>query len=122
MHLRRYALLHKKYSIWQTQSRVITRDEHVANKSRRYRHRGPELAIELFGLCAVLAMVLMYALEARSPAFILGFTVACAAASLYAVLIHSWPFAAAEAIWAAIAFQRWRRVRLAWNREKGAIS
>jgi hypothetical protein len=71
------------------------------------------MMLEIFGICAVSAMVLMYTLEERSPVFVLGFATACAAASLYAVLIHSWPFAAVEALWSAIAVRRWWRVRSA---------
>jgi hypothetical protein len=69
------------------------------------------MALEIFGICAVSAMVLMYALEDRSSFFVLGFAVACAAASLYAVLIQSWPFAAVEAVWSVIAVRRWLHVR-----------
>ncbi len=65
---------------------------------------------EIFGICAVSMMVLMYALEERSPLFVLGFAAACAAASLYAVLIQSWPFAAVEALWSVIAIRRWLRL------------
>ena len=65
---------------------------------------------ELFGLAAVIAMVTTYALDERSPWFVLAFALACAAASLYAVLIQSLPFALAEGIWAVIAFLRWRRI------------
>ncbi|MEM1060095.1 MAG: hypothetical protein AAGK14_12670 [Verrucomicrobiota bacterium] len=67
--------------------------------------------VELFGLVAVITMVTMYALEHRSPKFVLGFAVSCAAASLYAVLIQSWPFAIVEAVWSVIAFRRWLRLR-----------
>ena len=63
---------------------------------------------ELFGLLAVTAMVTMYALEKRSRVYVFGFAMSCAAASCYAILIHSWPFAAVEAIWAVIALRRWR--------------
>jgi hypothetical protein len=69
------------------------------------------MAVELFGVVAVGCMVVMYALEQRSPVFVLGFAASCAAASLYAVLIHSWPFAAVEAVWAMVALRRWIRVR-----------
>lgn len=69
------------------------------------------MAIELFGVAAVSAMLLMYALEERGPVFILGFAAACAAASLYAVLIHSWPFAVIEGIWSVVAVRRWLRIR-----------
>ncbi len=69
------------------------------------------MGVEIFGIGAVSAMVLLYALEERSPLCVLGFAVACAAASLYAVLIRSWPFAAVEALWSVIAVRRWLRVR-----------
>jgi hypothetical protein len=69
------------------------------------------MATEVFGFLAVSSMVLTYALEQRSHLFVLAFAASCAAASLYAVLIHSWPFAAVEAVWAAVALFRWLRVR-----------
>jgi hypothetical protein len=69
------------------------------------------MAVEIFGVVAVGCMVVMYALEQRSPVFVLGFSASCAAASVYAVLIHSWPFAAVEAVWAVVALRRWLRVR-----------
>lgn len=65
------------------------------------------MLVELFGLLAVTAMVTMYALEARGRIYVLGFAASCAAASVYATLIHSWPFAVVEAVWALIAMRRW---------------
>jgi len=56
-------------------------------------------------------MVMTYALERRSHWFVLACALACAAASLYAVLIGSLPFALAEGIWAVVALLRWRRIR-----------
>ena len=69
------------------------------------------MLVELFGVLAVSSMVIMYSLEQRSHLFVLGFALSCAAASVYAVLIHSWPFAAVEGIWAVIALRRWMCVR-----------
>jgi len=69
------------------------------------------MLVELFGVVAVSSMVIMYAFEQRSHLFVLGFVLSCVAASVYAVLIHSWPFAAVEGIWAVIALRRWIRVR-----------
>jgi hypothetical protein len=66
------------------------------------------MLLEIFGFLAVTSMVTTYALEKRSRTYVLAFAVSCAAASLYAVLIHSWPFAAVEAVWAVIAWKRWR--------------
>jgi len=64
--------------------------------------------LTLFGLFAVTAMLVFYALEDRSPWFILGFAVACALGSLYGFLQGAWPFGVVEAIWAVVALRRWR--------------
>lgn len=55
--------------------------------------------ITLFGLATVSAMLLFYALEARSPYYILAFAAACALASLHGFLQGAWPFGVVEAIW-----------------------
>ena len=68
------------------------------------------MALEAFGFLSAACMVALYALEPRSPRYVLGFAIACAAASCYAVLIRSWPFAAVEAVWCVVAVARWRRV------------
>jgi hypothetical protein len=62
-----------------------------------------------FGLSSVTAMLVFYALEDRSPAFILAFAAACVLASVYGFLQGAWPFGVVEAIWAVIALERWRR-------------
>jgi hypothetical protein len=49
-----------------------------------------------------------YALEDRSPWFILAFAVSCALGSVYGFLQGAWPFGVVEAIWAAVAARRWR--------------
>ena len=70
-------------------------------------------ALTLFGLVTVSAMVIFYALEDRSPWFILAMTVACLLASVYGFLQGAWPFGVLEVIWAGVAFWRWRsRTRL----------
>jgi hypothetical protein len=61
-----------------------------------------------FGLLAVTAMLIFYALEDRSPWFILAFAGACALASIYGFLQGAWPFGVIEAIWAGVAIRRWR--------------
>ena len=66
-------------------------------------------ALSAFGLFAVSAMLLCYALEERSAWFILAFAGACLLASLYGFLQGAWPFGLVEAVWAAVALQRWRR-------------
>ena len=62
-----------------------------------------------FGLFAVTAMLVTYALEDWSPWSILGFAVACALGSAYGFLQGAWPFGLVEAIWACVAVWRWRR-------------
>ena len=66
-------------------------------------------ALTLFGLFAVTAMLVCYALEDRSPWFVLAFAGACALASAYGFLQGAWPFGVVEAIWALVALRRWRR-------------
>jgi hypothetical protein len=61
-----------------------------------------------FGLFAVSAMLVCYALEDRSPWFILTFAAACALGSIYGFLQGAWPFGVVEAIWAVVAARRWR--------------
>ncbi len=64
-------------------------------------------SLTLFGLAAVTAMLVFYALEDRNPLFILGFAVACALGSAYGFLQGGWPFGVVEAIWAVVALRRW---------------
>ena len=65
--------------------------------------------LTLFGLFAVSAMLVCYALEERGRAFVLAFAAACALASAYGFLQGAWPFGVVEAVWAAVALRRWRR-------------
>jgi hypothetical protein len=62
-----------------------------------------------FGLVAVTAMLICYALEDRSPAFVLAFAGACALGSIYGFMQGAWPFGLVEAVWAVIAVRRWHR-------------
>lgn len=78
------------------------------------------MVVELFGIVAVSSMVVMYALERRAHVYVLGFAASCAAASLYAVLIHAWPFAAVEGVWALVALRRWLRVRPPYRGQRDA--
>ena len=64
--------------------------------------------LTLFGLLAVTAMLVCYALEPRGPQFVLAFAGACAMASAYGFLQGAWPFGLVEAIWALVALRRWR--------------
>jgi hypothetical protein len=65
-------------------------------------------ALSLFGLAAVSAMLIFYAVEDRSPWFVLAFAAACAMGSAYGFLQGAWPFGLVEAIWACVAVYRWR--------------
>lgn len=64
--------------------------------------------LTLFGLFAVTAMLVFYALEERNSIYILGFAVACGLGSIYGFLQGAWPFGVVEAIWAVVATRRWR--------------
>jgi len=66
--------------------------------------------LTLFGLFAVTAMLVCYALEDRSPKFVLGFAASCALGSAYGFLQGAWPFGAVEAIWSVVAVRRWWRI------------
>jgi hypothetical protein len=67
--------------------------------------------LTFFGLFAVTAMLVCYALERRSPWFILAFAAACALGSAYGFLLGSWPFGLIEAVWSAVALRRWMLAR-----------
>jgi hypothetical protein len=56
-------------------------------------------ALTAFGLFAVTAMLVCYALEDRSHWFVLAFAGACALGSTYGFLQGAWPFGLVEAIW-----------------------
>ena len=64
--------------------------------------------LTVFGLFAVTAMLACYALEDRSPWFVLAFAAACVLASAYGFLQGAWPFGVVEAIWAVVALRRWQ--------------
>ena len=63
--------------------------------------------LSAFGLFAVTAMLVCYALEDRSPWWVLGFAVACALGSVYGFLQGAWPFGLVEVVWALVALRRW---------------
>jgi hypothetical protein len=64
-------------------------------------------ALTIFGLFAVSAMLVSYALEDRSHWWILGFACACLLGSIYGFLQGAWPFGVVEAVWAVVAVRRW---------------
>jgi hypothetical protein len=63
--------------------------------------------LTFYGLVAVGAMLLCYALEDRSAWFVLAFAAACLLASSYGFLQGAWPFGIVEAVWSTIALRRW---------------
>ena len=63
--------------------------------------------LTLFGLVAVSAMLAFYAVESRSPWFVLGFAGACVMGSVYGFLQGAWPFGLVEAVWSLVALHRW---------------
>ncbi|MGD0192446.1 MAG: hypothetical protein ABSD74_17045 [Rhizomicrobium sp.] len=65
--------------------------------------------LTLFGLFAVTAMLICYALEERSSWYVLGFSVSCVLAAAYGFAAGTWPFGLVEGIWALVAFRRWRQ-------------
>jgi hypothetical protein len=63
--------------------------------------------LTVFGLFAVTAMVVFYALEPRSRWFTLAFAGACILGSVYGFLQGALPFGFVEVLWAVVAFRRW---------------
>ncbi|HEY3695327.1 hypothetical protein [Phenylobacterium sp.] len=68
-------------------------------------------ALNLFGLASVIAGLVCYFLEARSPWWVLGFAGANACAAAYGFLQGAWPFGLAEIFWTAAALLRWAKLR-----------
>jgi 4-amino-4-deoxy-L-arabinose transferase-like glycosyltransferase len=62
-----------------------------------------------FGLFAVTAMMICYALEQRSPWYTLGFAAACGLGSIYGFLQGAWPFGVVEAVWMLVATRKWHQ-------------
>ena len=69
--------------------------------------RGPHAY--LFGSIAVSVMMVSYWLEPRSKWFVLVFAGGSAATALYSGLVEAYPITVIEALWAAIALQRFLR-------------
>ena len=67
--------------------------------------------LSTFGLFAVTAMLVTYALEQRSHWFVLAFAAACVLGSIYGFLQGAWPFGLVEAVWSIVAVRRWWEVR-----------
>ncbi len=68
--------------------------------------------LTIFGLFAVTAMLVCYALEERRAVYSLAFGGACILGSIYGFLQGAWPFGLVEAVWALVAVRRW------WSRRR----
>ena len=64
--------------------------------------------LTIFGALAVTAMLVFYALEARSAWFVVVFAGACVASSAYGFMQGAWPFGIVELVWSVIALRRWQ--------------
>lgn len=93
----------------------------TANAREPAKANDPMDALTWFGLFAVSAMLLAYALEERSHWFVLGFAAACALGSAYGFLQGAWPFGLVEAVWSLVALGRWRTRRKDYTRAAGAL-
>ena len=67
----------------------------------------------LVGVSALTFMMLMHALEKRGPRFVLAFAAGCALSSAYGFVSGAWPFGMVEAIWTAVAINRYRQIDIA---------
>lgn len=68
-------------------------------------------ALTIFGLFAVSAMLVCYALESRSPWWTLAFAASCLLGSTYGFLQGAWPFGLVEGVWSLIAVRKWWALR-----------
>ncbi|HEV8298530.1 MAG TPA: hypothetical protein VGQ20_14590 [Acidimicrobiales bacterium] len=64
--------------------------------------------ITAYGVVAVTFMMIMYTLERRRPAYVLGFALGCVLSSGYGFASGAWPFGVVELIWAGVAVRRWQ--------------
>ena len=67
--------------------------------------------LTLFGLFAVTAMLVFYALEARGRGYVLAFRGRMRPRIGLRVPQGAWPFGVVEAVWAVVAVRRWRLAR-----------
>lgn len=70
-------------------------------------------ALTAFGLFAVSAMMICYALEKRAHWWTLAFAVSCWLGSAYGFLQGAWPFGVIEIVWGFVALKRWFGLRRA---------
>ena len=69
-------------------------------------------SLTAFGLVAVSAMLVCYAMERRSSWWVLAFGLSCWLGSAYGFLQGAWPFGLVEGVWGVVAVMRRRRQRL----------
>lgn len=67
------------------------------------------MALTVYGVAALVFMMIMYAMERRNRRYIAGFAVGCALASSYGFASGAWPFGAVEAVWCLLAACRYLR-------------
>jgi len=65
--------------------------------------------LTLYGLAALTAMMVCYALESRGRGWVLAFACTCVLASIYGFLQGAWPFGLVELVWSGVAARRWWR-------------
>jgi len=63
--------------------------------------------LTLFGLFAVAAMLVSYALEKRNSCFVRAFAGSCVLGSIDGFLQGAWLFGLVEAVWSVVAVRRW---------------
>ena len=67
--------------------------------------------LTLFGLLAVILMLVFYSLEEKSPWFVFLFAISCALGSIYGFLQGAWPFGFVEMVWTVVVMRKWLKVR-----------
>ena len=75
-----------------------------------YGFRKPMDLLTIFGLLAVILMLVCYVMEEHSHWWTLAFAFSCALGSAYGFLQGAWPFGAVEIVWVIVALRRWRRI------------
>jgi len=64
------------------------------------------VVLTIFGVASLTFMLVMYALEGRGRAYVVGFAGGCALSSAYGFASGAWAFGVVEAIWAVVAMRR----------------
>ena len=85
---------------------MVARARHPIRPATRP-HNAHVDALTIFGALAVTSMLVFYALEERSPVFVLAFAGACLTSSAYGFMQGALPFGVVELVWAGIALRRW---------------